>query len=1056
MRKHPSLTFQGALRILGKHEPPGIGVLDKALGGAILGAGAVALGGAALAPLALITPLWGWVDQKNEAVGLLRSLAQGLSTRLAGVNGLERRELIIAAHGTVVAAAFFEAFEDLVGKARLKALALTRKERRHLASAAYAPPDPAVDWLLTAEIPIPSSARGFHENLPRVEEWLHGLTRRTFDFLGGLADWRNDPAVNRALLTDRALERYQSHYLDLAAQVPEFLIWAVLGEHAATRADNASVKGVLATQGDALARVEALLNLVAGHTVRGDQPAVLHRANRGVLALPVVPNEAERYGAEITFPTIGKVFVNPRYRITTASPGSRPADEHWWGSLPVFDDLDLRITGLLLSADATRVPLLLLGHPGAGKSLLTKVLAARLPAADYTVVRVPLRNVGANAPIMDQVQQALDLSTNRRIRWHELTDQSADTLRVVLLDGLDELLQAARHDRSGYLQQVAEFQRIEADQDRPVVCVVTSRTVVADRVDIPEGAAVLKLEEFDERQIGQWLGVWRQANAGAIAAGRVRELTPAEALHQPDLVSQPLLLLMLALYAADPASPPLDRGMSKSALYERIFDNFARREVLKRATDPLSPRELAAGVRDQVHRLSVAALAMFNRGVQHLREADLQADLEALGVVPTGSRDEGHGQRLLGEFFFVHTAEANLIGPAGSDRRATERAYEFLHATFGEYLVARFVVNALLDVAASAYGGNRGPREPDDEQLFAILSHQVLFSRASIVAFAMDVLKTAPAEERENVPEVLSSLLKTYRSRRDSQHYVPYRPTPVDHVRQLAAYSANLVTLTAAFGGLEQEREVWRSTVGLWHSALDRDAVTALVGRLELSEDNRIVLVGGLRSGPMEFKAARLVGDTAYAEKFRYGLAVTGETFYGGGLDWADSMLSWMTPVIGPMNSGGVFNVPGPEVPSQDVVKVVAYFLRYIVVSAPKLSDLWVAKKMRVVLTEFPKVYHLDPVDLLRLAYIYSGAFMDLPQLHDPDLYRDFADETEIVMAVVARRLMGDESAHSRWKAVSEKVLGVLPSVITINLMAVDKLVHLLVGKRSDQLVDGT
>ncbi len=153
------------------------------------------------------------------------------------------------------------------------------------------------------------------------------------------------------------------------------------------------------------------------------------------------------------------------------------------------------------------------------------------------------------------MQRALDLSTNRRVRWHELTDQSAGTVRVVLLDGLDELLRAARHDRGGYLQQVVEFQRIEAEQHRPVVFVVTSRTVVADRVDIPEGVAVVKLEEFDESRIRAWLRVWREANAPAIAAGRVRELTPDEALHQPDLVSRPLLLLMLALYAVDPCRP---------------------------------------------------------------------------------------------------------------------------------------------------------------------------------------------------------------------------------------------------------------------------------------------------------------------------------------------------------------------------------------------------------------------------------------------------------------------------------------------------------------------
>src|SRR5690349_13744765 len=101
--------------------------------------------------------------------------------------------------------------------------------------------------------------------------------------------------------------------------------------------------------------------------------------------------------------------------------------------------------------------------------MLTEVIAGRLPDSAYTVVRVPLRRVAANAPLVDQIQQALNLATNRRVNWVKLSDQSGDAIRVILLDGLDELLQASTNDRSGYLQEVMNFQRIEAEQERPVV-----------------------------------------------------------------------------------------------------------------------------------------------------------------------------------------------------------------------------------------------------------------------------------------------------------------------------------------------------------------------------------------------------------------------------------------------------------------------------------------------------------------------------------------------------------------------------------------------------------
>lgn len=42
MRREPSLTFEGALRILGKHEHKTVERIDKMLGGVALGGGALA------------------------------------------------------------------------------------------------------------------------------------------------------------------------------------------------------------------------------------------------------------------------------------------------------------------------------------------------------------------------------------------------------------------------------------------------------------------------------------------------------------------------------------------------------------------------------------------------------------------------------------------------------------------------------------------------------------------------------------------------------------------------------------------------------------------------------------------------------------------------------------------------------------------------------------------------------------------------------------------------------------------------------------------------------
>jgi hypothetical protein len=438
--------------------------------------------------------------------------------------------------------------------------------------------------------------------------------------------------------------------------------------------------------------------------------------------------------------------------------------------------------------------MLLLGSPGAGKSMLTKVLAARLSGAGYTVVRVALRGVGAAAPIVAQIQQSLDEATARRVEWTDLTDQSGDTTRVVLLDGLDEVLHTSGGDRSGYLQEVADFQDREAAQARPLVVIVTSRTVVADRVDIPSGTVAVKLDPFTDEDIDDWLGRWQEANFRGIASGSVRALTADAARRQLELATQPLLLMMLAIYAADPALPPLDTELSDADLYRSILTEFARREAVKTFGPYARGPELEGRIHDHLDRLAVAALGMFNRGRQDISEEELSRDLQALEPrLLARTRPDEAEQRLIGEFFFTHGSRDRI---ARQDKPLLRR-YEFVGATFGEYLVASRVMDELHAVAVTAFAGRRGPSVPDDDLLFALLSHQPLADRVSVLTFARQIANSLIATDRARLLAALEMLLETYRARRGSDLYAAYRPTPPDTIRELTCYAANLESLRA-------------------------------------------------------------------------------------------------------------------------------------------------------------------------------------------------------------------------------------------------------------------
>ena len=132
MRREPSLTFEGALQILGKHEHKTIEKIDRLLGGAILAggvvAGAVTLGVTPLAPLAAFGIMWGWVEQKGLAINLLKNAVDTVSGKVTSLRGLEKRELIAAAHSTIVAAAVFESLREHVGKEVYAQLKITDAE----------------------------------------------------------------------------------------------------------------------------------------------------------------------------------------------------------------------------------------------------------------------------------------------------------------------------------------------------------------------------------------------------------------------------------------------------------------------------------------------------------------------------------------------------------------------------------------------------------------------------------------------------------------------------------------------------------------------------------------------------------------------------------------------------------------------------------------------------------------------------------------------------------------------------------------------------------------
>lgn len=890
-----ALTYEGALRLLGKYDQKWIRRIDALLGGVILGAGVGALLGNPLAaPVVVFTALWGWVDQKNEAIRLVSEAMTALPAKRRKVPFPDRVEQMTAAHTVLVVSAYFEALQEALGD-DYKLLELSDSDKANAARI-------SLSLLYASNVPKPGVQRGYSENTEEVYEWQKWLHQEVMRSFGHLLDIRRRCGSRLSQVPEKARQRYASHYIALTAEIPEFRAWAAIIEHTATRREVRGLRDdLLFGQDAALSRLERAISALIdpGEKRLTDLRERVARVNRFVRNDLILPKSTgARYGEHLAFPTIERAFITPRYRFAVSGDESRPADDAWWSRLQSHDDLHIRLTAHLASSEATVSPLLLLGHPGAGKSLLVKVLASRLPASGYTVVRVPLRRVDGHSSVLHQIQQALDQVTGERVTWAELVDHSSDTVRVVILDGLDELLQQTHTRLYGYLDAVAEFQRREFDQGHPVAVIITTRTLACDRVAIAPNTTMIKLEHFDDGQIQSWLNSWHSANASGIAAGRIREFPLDAALVQRELTSQPLLLMMMAIYVSNPKITVLDERLSSAELYRRLLEHFAEREAEK-SPHTLPPHEIQRSINDHIARLSMAALGIFNRGTQHITARQLEQDLSAL----TDNHETiDPGERILGEFFFVHAPESQVSAE-------TDRCYEFLHSTFGEYLVASRVVDELSDLARAAFSSRRGGmRTPEDDLLFAFLSQQSLAQLRPALTFATELVTALPESDVEQMLEVLDALLERHRVRPKSERYRTYIPGSADQIARLASYSANLLLLRLALSADQRHLITqitpspegdpygpWRSLLALWQTGLSADSWHATISFLERTGDQIELCKSPFYGLNPASHQAHLSHDRELEKIHRFGEAFVNSAFWARvGDDWLDVVNPWL------------------------------------------------------------------------------------------------------------------------------------------------------------------
>ena len=611
-----------------------------------------------------------------------------------------------------------------------------------------------------------------------------------------------------------------------------------------------------------LTGLETLLRSLAPVGQAAEWPERLGSAYRAQLERPIAETSPGEGHSGLVIPSISVGYVNPRFRVAVYGDGARPADEGWWEQAVPCDDTQWFLAGYLSSPVSRELPLVLLGQPGSGKSLLTTVLAARLPPAEYLPVRVRLRAVPADAPVQDQIEFALREATGEQMRWPDLVRGAGDALPVVMLDGFDELLQGTGVSHSDYLEQVREFQRRESELGRPVAVIVTSRTVVANRVRFPDGTVVAKMEPFTDDQIAQWLVVWNAANAGYFEQAGLRPLPKEAVLAQRDLAGQPLLMLMLSFFDADGnALQAHESDLGRGELYERLLAKFVDREIDK--LDPVWTSGQGANA-VFVNCISFpSSLSGCSTGASNgSSEKDLDTDLaqllpeEAAPAVPSGriALALTPAQLALGRFFFMHRSQAMVDS-------ASLNEYEFLHVTFGEYLVADLSLNMMMSLLKLREAGGLGISLRPGTNLIDVLWSSVVYPalrRHADHRLPNQKIRRLSDAERVSLAEFLADLFRASLRPR-VKGYGGYMPRNLTVPARHAAYSANLLALNVlASGGALSGRtlfaadapvEHWRSFALLWKSQLDPAGWDGLVNPSKSAARSATVIQTSLSAG---------------------------------------------------------------------------------------------------------------------------------------------------------------------------------------------------------------
>lgn len=673
----------------------------------------------------------GALSEKNQLINLCGGVLQALLSRKPK-DYSDRIDKMQEAYSVLCFTAFFDELDKKLPDGVRKSIQLSLPEKKGLfrqaAGRENAPVqlDIVLPDIMSEDGAVDAFLRGaYHSMAMGVRRFTDGLSFRE---TASEQDIRTFDEILKEL-PQAAVRRFHSQYLVLCAQFNEFYIFmqseqqdrqdrkwdaryqAILS--AATRTQEPIEAGLASLR-------ELILDLpdkIKQQRVQEITKRMIHKYQSDIECPLIGTQEEDEAGDDLRYPLISEGFIPQAYKLLQYSNNERLELPNTWEPLAPQEDMTAFWARYCLEPGSTERLLLILGEPGGGKSLLTKVLCARMSAPSSMFIRIPLRDRDMEDEIENIIcgQINLDGGASMPVPTFEWFAEGApDAPMTLVFDGYDEVLQATGGVYRNLLKKIHKFQNRCRDLRHPVRVIITSRETLIDKADIPKGTVVMKLLEFDGLRKDRWISIWNAHNHTVLSGAGINDFSLPENNRDIDgLSSQPLLLMMLAMYDADfengtNALKPREgqaEKLDRTKLYDKLLRRFIRRELRKGRRgneipfDEQDEHEQSAMVDEEIRKLGIAALGMFVREKLSLKVGELERDLEYMEITfpeydVRNRKSLKSAEIFLGSFFFIHDPRRK------NDSDEKEAAFEFLHKTFYEFLVADLILQYLLEAVA--------------------------------------------------------------------------------------------------------------------------------------------------------------------------------------------------------------------------------------------------------------------------------------------------------------------------------------------------------------------